>query len=644
MPVFKIFNDNNIIEQRVYSSIDDDKYVIVHNLHLLHNDIIDDTYNLISRTRDTYPGLLKLNSNSYIGRNKRGLLIYQFMPLDKHLPIFYVASSDTSRINKYAVVKFLKWDSSSSYPTGQIEILFESTDYYKAYLIHYNLHYKALPYIIRDHNQLNVYSDFHKIPIISIDPEGCTDIDDAISYYVYTENEYNKIKISVYIADVDKLIPKDSELDLQIKSRGTSIYLNHKKINMIPDKLADELCSLKAGTYRSVIQTDFIYTADSDKYYQLEKFEVQFKITDVCISANLTYEQSENTPIIKFLTKFLQVSNSHQVIEKLMVQTNHEISKFLKRNGNLSLERVHIGTLPSSSLNVHIGTLPSSSLNVHIGTLPSSSLNVHIGTLPSSSLNVPIGTLPSSSLNVPIGTLPSSSLNVHIGTLPSSSLNVPIGTLPSSSLNVHSKTSEPSESTLIGQYIFDYSKLQIADTAFQNFILFHESPSAEYSACKSGHESLKLSSYCHFTSPIRRYADLITHRLVKNILNSSITLNHNKAPCYIQSELNTIATELNQINKNVRRFMNKYHKIELRNQDKLAGYILNHEMDYNNNRIINKLNCYVNNVLIRIKLPDIYCITYQDTKLFINDIEILPIKYKFMYSRDKIIWLAEPAD
>ena len=84
--------------------------------------------------------------------------------------------------------------------------------------------------------------DLRHLNIISIDPIGCKDIDDAI----HIEHiDQNICQLGIHIADVSHYIDEYTPFDDLISDRGFSIYLPHKRIDMISEKLATNYCSLK---------------------------------------------------------------------------------------------------------------------------------------------------------------------------------------------------------------------------------------------------------------------------------------------------------------------------------------------------------------------------------------------------------------
>ena len=86
--------------------------------------------------------------------------------------------------------------------------------------------------------------DLRHLPIVSIDPPGCKDIDDAL-HCIRLPN--GNLQIGVHIADVTFFVQPDTALDKEAAFRSTSTYLVEKRLDMLPSYLTTELCSLRSN-------------------------------------------------------------------------------------------------------------------------------------------------------------------------------------------------------------------------------------------------------------------------------------------------------------------------------------------------------------------------------------------------------------
>ena len=92
-------------------------------------------------------------------------------------------------------------------------------------------------------------TDLRHLPLVTIDPPDAKDFDDAVC--LITEN--NRTTLWVAIADVAHYVQPGTALDAAAAARATSVYLPHTVLPMLPPKLADDLCSLRAGVDLSLI-------------------------------------------------------------------------------------------------------------------------------------------------------------------------------------------------------------------------------------------------------------------------------------------------------------------------------------------------------------------------------------------------------
>ena len=105
------------------------------------------------------------------------------------------------------------------------------------------------------------YRKVEGVHVFSIDPPGCTDIDDALHVRALDDGHF---EVGVHIADVAHYVQPESALDLEAAHRGTSVYLVDRRIDMLPSMLSTNLCSLKSGVDRLTFSVTWEMTADGD--------------------------------------------------------------------------------------------------------------------------------------------------------------------------------------------------------------------------------------------------------------------------------------------------------------------------------------------------------------------------------------------
>lgn len=125
--------------------------------------------------------------------------------------------------------------------------------------------------------------DLRALPLITIDGEDAKDFDDA----VFAEPEGSGFRIIVAIADVAHYVPVGSALDLEAKERGNSVYLPGRVLPMLPPVLSEEWCSLRPGADRGVVFAEIFIDAEGRKRHH------RFGRGLVRSAARLTYEEVE---------------------------------------------------------------------------------------------------------------------------------------------------------------------------------------------------------------------------------------------------------------------------------------------------------------------------------------------------------------
>lgn len=125
-------------------------------------------------------------------------------------------------------------------------------------------------------------TDFRDTLTFSIDGADARDLDDALSFKVLDNGNY---EIGVHIADVSHYVKRDGEIDKEALRRGTSIYLVSSCISMLPEKLSNDLCSLNKNTDKLTASVIFEITSDG------EIKNHTFKKSIINSNYRLTYEE-----------------------------------------------------------------------------------------------------------------------------------------------------------------------------------------------------------------------------------------------------------------------------------------------------------------------------------------------------------------
>lgn len=126
--------------------------------------------------------------------------------------------------------------------------------------------------------------DLRDWTICSVDPPGCTDIDDALHFRRLNEHE---VEIGVHIADVTAFVAHDSALDKEAAERGTTVYLVDRRIEMLPGLLSGNFCSLRGGVERLAFSALIRMKNDGTV------LAAEFGRSVIKSSAAMTYQQAQ---------------------------------------------------------------------------------------------------------------------------------------------------------------------------------------------------------------------------------------------------------------------------------------------------------------------------------------------------------------
>jgi ribonuclease R len=126
--------------------------------------------------------------------------------------------------------------------------------------------------------------DLTHLPIVAIDPEDARDHDDAIWAEPDGEGGWNAI---VAIADVSFYVRPGSELDREARARGNSVYFPDRVVPMLPEELSADICSLKAGEQRAAMACHLKIARDGT----LKSW--RFSRAKICVAANIAYEDAQ---------------------------------------------------------------------------------------------------------------------------------------------------------------------------------------------------------------------------------------------------------------------------------------------------------------------------------------------------------------
>jgi ribonuclease R len=368
-----------------------------------------------------------------------------------------------------------------------------------------------------DEEEAAIRRDFRDLPIVTIDGETAKDFDDA----VFVRQHGDTWELQVHIADVAQYVTPGSALDLEARLRGTSVYFPDRAVPMLPQELSSDICSLRPGEDRLVLSCIMMIDADGEiRSYEVTQGVIRStaRMTYTQVHAVISGDQHAREqfaplvpefermyelarllnkkrqrrgsidfdlpePVIEFDSKGAMQSIvrserswANRLIEEFMLSANECVASWLQNLGAPSLYRIH--EKPEPRRVVEFETVAAGfGYSLGLGPLPVKRMTMK------------------------------SERREQRGRSP--------GREP--------RQYEIPEDIAVTPRMYQQLALKIAGKPEERILahlMLRSLRQARYSEKNEGHFALAAPCYTHFTSPIRRYPDLIVHRIAKAILSS----------------------------------------------------------------------------------------------------------------------------
>ena len=394
----------------------------------------------------------------------------------------------------------------------------------------------AVPQQVSDHD-LRERRDFRRLPIVTIDGETARDFDDAVHVARRADGGY---ELQVHIADVAHYVRPGSALDREARVRGTSVYFPNRAVPMLPEELSNGICSLNPRVDRLVmsalmemdasgkmISADFtpgvIRSVERMTYTNVHKVlegdaEMTARYAHLVDSFRLMKElalllnrrRNERgsidfdlpEPVIEFdeSGRMMSIGRSvrniaHRIIEEFMLAANEAVAQYLERRGIASLHRVHEKPDPRKVIEFE-----------ELAHAFGYSLGVE--------------------------DLSERRVTVRHGRVQPPARDSRTGRRAQGRMRQMSVTVPASEEVDIRPQHYQRLTAKIAgkpEERILSYLMLRSLKQARYAADPLGHFALAADEYTHFTSPIRRYPDLVVHRTLKWALANPSAKSHGDA-------------------------------------------------------------------------------------------------------------------
>ncbi len=324
--------------------------------------------------------------------------------------------------------------------------------------------------------------------IITIDGDDAKDLDDAIHVKI---NENGRFELGVHIADVGHYVVHNSLLDKEAYRRGTSIYLADRVIPMLPEVLSNGVCSLNEGEDRLALSV----IMEIDKSGNVTDYKISESL--ICSKHRMTYtnvtailsgdeqKRSQFSDIVPMLENMERLRNILRTkrIARGSIDFNFDEARIVLDENGVPVDVVKRERSVSNSIIEEFMLICNETVAEHMFWL-----------------------------NLPFV------YRVHEEPDPDAvkefaKFIAPLGySIKHSAGKVHPRELAELLRAVAGQK----EEMIISSTALRSLM------KARYSEENLGHFGLSASYYCHFTSPIRRYPDLVVHRMIKDVLNGEM--------------------------------------------------------------------------------------------------------------------------
>jgi ribonuclease R len=468
-------------------------------------------------------GIIKRKKDEIVGTLQKTNSFYFLKPDDKDLHRdIYISKSKLhgAKTGDKIIVGKIKWESADLNPEGEVlELIGKSgsRDTEIISLAHeFNLQYRFSEKTVLEAEQIseNISPDelFERIdyrekPVFTIDPVDAKDFDDALSIEKLDNENYS---VGIHIADVSNYVNYNTNIDKEALSRGNSVYLVGKVIPMLPEKLSNNICSLvpykDRCTYSVIVE---LTTRGKIVKYEINKTIINSK-------RRFTYEEVQE--IIDnekgdFVEELLQLNSMAQTLRKKRLREGSidffspEVKFELDENG-VPIRIYKKETQQSNMLVEEFMLLANKLVASHIAVPEKGNIKPFV-------------------------------YRVH--DLPDNEKLIEFSKFVKSL----GYAFDPNAASKSNQFHLLMNSVKgTEEEGVINELAIRSMAKAVYSIHNIGHYGLGFKYYTHFTSPIRRYSDLMVHRLLFQYLKKRGNFH------YTNEELDEISEHLSVTERN----------------------------------------------------------------------------------------------
>ena len=352
--------------------------------------------------------------------------------------------------------------------------------------------------------------DLRELPLVTIDGEDARDFDDA----VYAESHPAGFRLLVAIADVSHYVRPGTALDAEAQTRGTSVYFPTRVVPMLPTALSDHLCSLAPNVDRLCFVADMVITRNGALQ------SARFYPAVMRSAARLTYTQAHQALFEGRPAARTQLGPLQEKLQ-VLVEVYRALHKARRRRGALDFDAPEAEFVIDEGERVRAVEMrmrnDAHRLIEECMILANVAVAQELDKSHTPTLYRVHGQPEDEKLERLVATLRSLGVEARIP-----------------------KSVTTRDLQAISQRVGDAQ-----ERAFVESLVIRAMPQAIYQPTNIGHFGLALTHYAHFTSPIRRYPDLVVHRTLKALIGAK----GGSAVKYQTAELSALGESTSKLEK-----------------------------------------------------------------------------------------------
>ncbi|MCY1634476.1 ribonuclease R [Marinifilum sp. D737] len=526
----------------VSDDLEEDVFVSQANLNrALHGDVVKvylyarrkskqpegEVVEIVKRKKTTFVGIIEISKNyAFLISDSRQMPYDIFLPLTK---------LNGAKDGEKAIVQITEWPKKSKNPVGQVVNVLgkpgENDTEMHAILAEYDLPYQfpekvnEAAELISDkitEEEIALRRDFREITTFTIDPHDAKDFDDALSL---RKLENGNWEVGVHIADVTHYVKKGSIIEKEAFDRATSVYLVDRVVPMLPERLSNGVCSLRPN------EEKLTFSAVFEMNDKAEVLDTWIGRTVINSDRRFTYEEAQ------------QVIETGEGDFKEEVLCLDRLAKVLRekrfKKGAIDFDRYEV--------KFDIDEKGKPTRVFFKESKDSNKLIEEFMLLANKKVAESVGRV---AKGIKAKTFV---YRTHDQPNPDklNSFNQFIRKFGYGIKTANAKAISTSMNNLLHSVKGENIQNLVETLAIRSMA------KAEYSTVNIGHYGLHFDHYSHFTSPIRRYPDMMAHRLLEKYANGSKSVNADKYEEFCQH-----CSEMEQKAANAERSSIKYKQVE----------------------------------------------------------------------------------